>query len=364
MRLLLRTLFFASLGVLLGSMTAFAQTAGDSAARAQEIMKQARAAIGDESKLTSLKSISLSGSSRRVFNDRETQTEVEFEAVMPDKIRRQTVTAPFPGAEFQSIEVINGDQVWFDLISNMPPGMGGAGGGARPAGGDGGAAGRGGQQGGQRMGFGAPGGDEASRQLATRVEFTRIFLGILAVPPSSVSVEYSLVGEAKAPDGVADVIEVKGPGDAKTRLYIDRATHHILMLSYRGKDFTSLMRGRGGPGGGGQPGGGQRGQGGGQAGQAGQAGQPGQAAGQPQMTPEEREQRRLAQQQQMQEAMAKAPDVDFFWRFADYKSEGGLNLPHLVTKATGDKLNEEWQITKVKLNPNLKLERFEKKDKK
>ena len=43
---------------------------------------------------------------------------------------------------------------------------------------------------------------------------------------------------------------------------------------------------------------------------------------------------------------------------------GSLLLPRLVTKATGDKLNEEWQISKVKLNPNIKPERFEKKEKK
>jgi hypothetical protein len=49
-----------------------------------------------------------------------------------------------------------------------------------------------------------------------RTEFTRIFLGFLLTPPANVHLEYTLVGEAKAPDGVADVIEVKGPGEAKT----------------------------------------------------------------------------------------------------------------------------------------------------
>lgn len=370
MRLLLRSMLF----IILGSVTAFAQASGDGAARAQEIMKQARAAIGDESKLASLKSITLAGPSRRVFNERETQTEVEVEAVLPDKVRRSTVANPFPGADIQSIEVLNGEQVWFDFVSNMPPGMGGGPGGggdnvriAGPGGGPGGPGG-----GGQRiiMGPGGPGGmggDEATRQLNTRIEFTRLFLGLLAAPPPSIHVEYNLIGEAKAPDGVADVIEVKGPGETKTRLYIDRATHRILMLSFKGKDVASIMRGRGmgGPGGGGQrQGGGQPGQPG-QPGQAGQpGGQPGQPGGQPQMTPEEREARRQAQQKQMQEALAKAPDVDFFWRFAEYKSEGGLNLPRLVTKATGDKLNEEWQISKVKLNPNIKPDKFEKKEKK
>ena len=121
-----------------------------------------------------------------------------------------------------------------------------------------------------------------------------------------------------------------------------------------------MMR-RGGPGGG--PGGpGQRGQTNpGQTPGQGQTPQPG--TPQPEMTPEEREQRRLAAQKQREQAMANLPDVDFFWRFGDYKSEGGLNLPRLITKSTGDKVNEEWQITKVKVNPNIKPDRFEKKEK-
>ena len=82
------------------------------------------------------------------------------------------------------------------------------------------------------------------------------------------------------------------------------------------------------------------------------------------MTPEEREARRQAQMKLMQEQIAKLPDVDFFWRFADYKAEGGLTLPRLVTKSTGGKINEEWTISKVKLNPNIKADKFEKKEKK
>jgi hypothetical protein len=376
-----------------------AQSTGEGSAKAQEILKQARAAIGDESKIAGLKSISIAGSSRRVFGERETVSEVELEALMPDKIRRSTLVTPFPGAEIQNIEVSNGDQVWTDFVSNMPQGMGGGpggpGGGQRVmvVGGGGGGdrvtvpgGGPGGPGGGPQMIMAGGGGDEASRHLAVKTEFTRIFLGFLAAPPANVHVEYTLIGEAKAPDGVADVIEVKGPGENKTRLYIDQATHRLLMLSYKGKDPSSLMRGGRGPGG---PGGarpqGAPGQGGsnsqgpgapaegprpagstqgpGNAPAGAPAGGQGQQ-GQPQMTPEEREARRQAQMKQMQEAMAKLPDVDFFWRFADYKSEGGLTLPRLVTKSTGGKINEEWQISKIKLNPNIKADKFEKKEKK
>src|SRR4030095_11543496 len=133
------------------SVVASAQS-NDPAARAQEIIKQARAAIGDESKIAALKSLTAAGNSRRVFGEREVQSQVELELLMPDKVRRTTSTSPFPGTEFQQIEVVTADGVWFDSVSTSPMGGGGAifnervGGGGdgvrQAAGGGGGGAGR------------------------------------------------------------------------------------------------------------------------------------------------------------------------------------------------------------------------------
>ena len=111
-----------------------AVAAQDPAARGAEIIKQARQAIGDEAKLSALKSISLQGSSRQVFGEREIQNEIEFEILFPDKIRRSITMTPFPGADMQRIEVINGDQVWSDTISSAPM-PAGPGGGRGPGGG-------------------------------------------------------------------------------------------------------------------------------------------------------------------------------------------------------------------------------------
>jgi hypothetical protein len=293
----------------------------DPVARAAEIINQARAAIGDEAKLKGLQSLTAAGTSRRVFGEREITSEITLELLLPDKIKRTSVSAPFPGAEFTVVEAINGDQVWTDFNSTMPAGPGGPGG---PGGGMGRFGGMG----------GGGGGNEANRQLQLKAELTRTLLGILLAAPAGVPVEYKWIGEAKAPDGSADVIEVKGPGDSVSRLFIDQQTHRILMLGYRGKNLQGVMRGRGGQGG------------------------PGGGGGQP-PSPEEQEKRR----REIQEAIAKAPDVDFFWRFSDYKAFNGLTLPTRLTKATGDQLNEEWEI-KYKINPGLKPDKFEKKEKK
>jgi hypothetical protein len=345
--------------------------AQDPAARAQEILKQVRAAIGDESKLAGLKTISMQGTSRQLMGGRDFSSDVEIEMVFPDKIRRTTTITFVPGADSQSIQVINGAQTpWSDFISSAPVNMG-QGGGRGPGG-------PGGPGGGGNRGFGGPGGfggpqlDEPTR---IRLEFTRLLLGILAIPAPGVTPEYKWIGEAKAPDGTADVIEVKGPGDQTSRLFIDRGTHRIIMLSFRGKDVRSMQQMGRGPGGGpGGQGGGQRGGQGGQPGgqpgaqPGGQPAGPGAQGGapqQPQMTDEERQKRR----QEMADRIAKLPDTDFFIRYSDYKSVNGLNLPHVIVNSTAgdqgaaDTITSEMVISKYKINPNIKPDRFEKKEK-
>jgi hypothetical protein len=68
----------------------------------------------------------------------------------------------------------------------------------------------------------------------------------------------------------------------------------------------------------------------------------------------------------MKEAMErfeKAPEVDYSWAFAEYKSVGGLTLPHRLTKSEGGTPNEEWEISKFKINPKLAADKFIKKEK-
>jgi len=64
-----------------------------------------------------------------------------------------------------------------------------------------------------------------------------------------------------------------------------------------------------------------------------------------------------------QERFEKAPEVDYRWAFSDYKSVGGLNLPHRMTKLEGGAPNEEWEISKIKVNPKLSPDKFVKKEK-
>jgi hypothetical protein len=147
----------------------------------------------------------------------------------------------------------------------------------------------------------------------------------------------------------------------------------LIGIKYKAKQFGRLNFGGGrGPGGGPGGQGGQRqpgapgGQGGGQpGGQGGQGGQrqPGAQGGQPGQRPEPTPEERERRMKEMMENFEKAPEVDFSWAFSDYKTVGGLNLPHRMTRSQGGTPNEEWEISKIKINPKLSADKFVKKEK-
>jgi hypothetical protein len=55
--------------------------------------------------------------------------------------------------------------------------------------------------------------------------------------------------------------------------------------------------------------------------------------------------------------------VEIRWTASDYRNVNGLTLPHRLTRHTGGQLTEEIEIQKVKVNPSLKPDKFEKKEK-
>lgn len=222
-------------------------------------------------------------------------------------------------------------------------------------------------------GPGGPGGANspmaAFAQLQQRREFYQIMLGWLLTAPASAQVEFAFLGEAPGPEGSKlNVLEGKGANGFNVRLYFDQQTHQLIGLSYKAKQLRGMMGGGRGPGGqggqrqqqGAQPA--QPGQGGQRPQQGAQAGQPGQGGQQVQrieISPEERERR----MKEFQERFEKAPEVDYRWAFAEYKSVGGLNLPHVLTKMEGNTPNEEWKISKFKINPKISPDKFVRKEK-
>jgi hypothetical protein len=184
---------------------------------------------------------------------------------------------------------------------------------------------------------------EEARLRRMRTEMSRYLLAFFGA--ANLQPTYAAVAEA--PDGKADVLEIKNEMGGTIRLFVDQQTHLPLMLQYQ--EVRPIMRFDGGPGGRGGRGGFGAGRGdGGGGGGGGGRGEPGQRP-----DPEEMARRRAAMP-------PPAPStINLF--LADYKKVDGVMLPHRLTQSVEGKPVEEWTIEKVKVNPAIKADLFEKK---
>lgn len=278
--------------------------AQDAATKAQQLINQARAALGGD-KLKSLRSLSATGNYRRTFGQMEMSGEVNYDLLLPDKMMKTEVMSPMPSLEITRIETINGDDVWEDQQQH-----GGGGGMVIIRRGPGGA-------------NADPKKAQAALQQGVRSDFARLLIGWLLTTPSSFPVEYSYAGEAESPDGKADALDVKGPGGFAARLFLDQKTHRPLMLTYNGKKPRVITQTMTGP-------------------------------------PRNREdaEKRV---KEMETEAAKQPDVEYRINLDDYRDVNGISFPHKLTRSIENEVNEELEITKVKINPQIKPEKFVKK---
>ncbi len=326
--------FFLNL-LLSFSVTAFAQDAN--ATKAQELLKQAREAIGGEANLKAIQSLVIEGKFKNTMMGRPTQGDLKIEMMMPDKYLR---TASM-NMGMTLIQCVNGEQVWTDR--KMPDmsamggggmgggggfGGGGEGGGASGGGGvgsgggggagmGGGGGGRGGRGGGGGMempggGSGRPkdgalgGFGGAGVEKLVRTDYNQMMLSWFLTAPANLSVEYAYERDLDTKDGKADVIRVIGPDNFVMWLLLDQKTHRPAGYVYR----TMAPR-------------------------------------RPDVTDA-----REAQEPALM-------NVQVF--FADYKQVGTIQLPHQITKASNGQLMEELKINKVKFNEKIKDKKFEKK---
>jgi hypothetical protein len=281
-------------------------SAQDVTDKAQQLIAQARAALGG----AKLKSLSVTGNYRRTFGRMEMTGEVNYELLLPDKMMKTETMNPMPSIEITRIEALNGDDVWEDQQQH------GGGGGMVMI----------------RRGPAGPGVDPAKAQdmlrQTVRSDFARLLIGWLLTTPASFPVEFSFAGEAESPEGKADVLEVKGPGRFSARLFLDQKTHYPLMLAYNGRKPRVLTQTA--------------------------------PASAPKHTPGNQEdmEKRI---KEMETEAAKQPEVEFRIYLSDYREVDGVSFPHKLTRAIEDEVNEELEIKNVKINPQLKPEKFSKK---
>jgi hypothetical protein len=275
-------------------------------ARAQEILKQARQAIGGDEALQKIQGLQINGQYRRVFGDRQMGGDREISILLPNKyLVEDAMNAGGLSTAMINTHALNGDKAW----------SGNSGGG------------------GMVFRVAGPGGQQASpeqmEEMLRRIytaEFSRYLLAIILTPPPSLAVEYKYVGESDVEDVQADVIDVSGRDNFSARVFFDKKSHMPLLLSYRGPKPRIMTMTR--------------------------------QAGSKEDIAKAREE---AQKKMRAEAPQEAPEeVDFYIRLTDHKKVGGVMLPHKLTFLTENEVSEEFDISKYQLNPQFKADRFEK----
>ncbi|HEU4934345.1 MAG TPA: hypothetical protein VFT48_19805, partial [Pyrinomonadaceae bacterium] len=184
-------------------------------ARAQEILKQARQAIGGDEQLQKIQGLQIIGQYRRVFGERQMGGDREISILLPNKyLVEDAMNAGGLSTAMINTRGLNGDKAW----------SGNSGGG-----------------GGMVFRMAGPGGQQASPEqmeaMLRRVysaEFSRYLLAMILTPPPSLAVEYKYAGESDVEDAKADVIDVSGPDNFSLRVFFDKSSHLPLLLSYRG----------------------------------------------------------------------------------------------------------------------------------
>src|SRR5215213_4426176 len=271
--------------------------------RAEEVLKQAREAIGGEEQLQKIQGLHIDGKYRRVFGERQMAGDREISILLPNKyLVEDAMSAGGLSTAMINTRALNGDRAW-----NANSGGGGMV--FRMAG-------PGGQQ-------ATPEQIEAGLRRIYNAEFSRYLLAMILTPPPSLAVEYKYAGESDVEDVQADVIDVTGTDNFAVRMFFDKKSHLPLLLSYRGPKPRVITMTR-------------------------------QGNGTPRSADDIKKAREEAEKKLHAEAPITPEEVDFYIRLTDHKKVGGLTLPHKLTFLTGEEISEEFEISKYELNPQFK----------
>jgi len=315
-----------------------------------EVLAGARTALGGP-KLAAVKTLTAVGRTVRALpNGTSAENEFEMALELPDKYLMRSVLAAMGNMSVYRNSGFNGGQVIEEI--DRPPSLAGGGVMHIRIGGPLGATDP------EKMTAEEKADFDQKRLVANKKEFAKLALGMFAISPSAYPVEFADGGQAESPDGKADVIDVKGEGGFAAKLFVDAQTHLPLMLSWMDKEPLVMTMG---PGGtvttGGAPGAGMAVAGGNATfTRVERGGAPGTAAN---MTPEEREKLMKDLEARRKEAEAKLRTVEYRIYYADYRTVGGVQIPHRIQRSIDGKPTEEMIFDTVKVNPKIDAKKFQ-----
>jgi hypothetical protein len=281
---------------------------------AAPVLAATRQALGGDQALSAVKTFVATGQTRQVRGNNLVPIEFEIASELPSKyVRRDEV----PAQESDPTTAgFNGDTL---LQFPKPPGASAQAGAQDP---------------------GRP------RLLALRHDFATLTLGMFATSFESVPLTFSLVGQAEAPQGTADIIDAKGPDGLALRLFVSQQTHLPIMVSWTTPATNVVLV------------------------------DPGQAAPKdlapgaivvqaparpPATAPKADQDQYVADVQALRKkTLAEAKPVEHRVYFADYRDTGGgVKFPFRLRRATAGQTVEETNIDGFKINARIDPKKFQ-----
>jgi hypothetical protein len=196
-------------------------TSGEAAA----VLSAAREALGGEKRLSSVKTVVANGQTRQLQGENLVPILFEINIELPDKyVRTDEIPARESGPSSRGFNgdglVQSGDAPGGPRRGGPPPGGGTP---PPPAAARSNTPGEGGR---------GPSGPPPNPTVPVKQDFAKLTLGMFASSFSSYPLSFGHAGQAEAPEGKADVLDIKGAGNFSARLFIDSKTHLPLMLSW------------------------------------------------------------------------------------------------------------------------------------
>jgi hypothetical protein len=343
-----------SLTFLASAIIAMAQAPEAPAAsgEAAVVLTAARDTLGGEKRIAGIKTIVASGATRQLQGDNLIPILFEINIELPDKyVRTDEIPARESGPNsrgFNGDALIQSGDAAGSARRGGPPAAPSA-----PAGASGGKPASSAPAGAPTVGLpteaatgasAAKVGAPPSPTTPIKQDFARLTLGMFATSFSSYPLSFSHVGQAEAPEGKADVLEVKGAGNFTARLFIDSKTHLPLMLSWTTPpNLVPVVAGQKPPAN--LP--------------------PGSTTFETPMpppqsaTPEEKKQFESDALAARKKAMASTRPTEIRIYYADYRDVDGLKLPFRIRRAIGATTVEETVFDRYRINARIDPRKFE-----
>lgn len=282
--------------------------------RASTVLAEARKAMGGD-KLAGITSVVATGRTNRVRGNNLVPIEFEIAMELPDKyVRKDEV--PAEEREPTSTGFNGGDIIQFPL----PPA-------------------RGGQPPPNQQAVEA---QRRQRMTTVKQDFVRLALGMFANSTTAYPVTFGYAAQAAAPQGTADVLDVRGEGNFALRLFIHSDTRLPIMVSWQAPPTGVVVATPGQP--------------------APATIAPGAVvvqapAAPPASAPQEQKDAYTKEVAALRQKAQTAP-VEHRLYYADYRDVDGVKLPFRLRRAIGPDTTEETTFDRVRLNTKIDPRKF------